>query len=306
MKKTAVLFGGPSPESGVSSRSAKGIMNALQTIGYNPQLIEYETNICRHLKDFDTVFNIMHGKPGEDGIVQGMLENINIPYTGSGVIASALTINKYYTQTVLKSIGIPTLRSLFINSKIFTEDRDIIKKNFEKKIILKPNTGGSSVGTQIISPSDTGLIEDGLEEYDAFIAEEYAEGGQEITVGVIEENGIPRALTPLELRPRNVFYDYEAKYTKGMTQFILPPELDGHIIEELKHSAVRVFEYLNLKSFARVDFIVRSGSIYELEVNSVPGMTDVSDLPAEAEFDAIDYNELVKIIMQTAGVNKDA
>ncbi len=305
MKKIAILYGGPSNESEVSKRSALNVFNVLKK-SCHCEMVEFGKDIETRIKTFDEVFNIMHGTPGEDGIVQGMLECLGIPYTGSGVIASALTINKFNTQSVMERMRIPVPKAVFINKHVLDNNADILKI-FSKKIIFKPNTGGSSVGSFIADANISyDKLNNKIEQYGAYIAEEYIDSSKEITVGIIEKSGKPFVLTPLELKPGNIFYDYEAKYTKGMTEFILPPELDQNVIEQIKKYAEQIFISLNLKSFARVDFIIKGNDIFELEVNSVPGMTDLSDLPAEAEYDGISYDELVNIIIQTTGVNKDA
>lgn len=305
MKNIAVLYGGPSTESEVSKRSAENIYRALSK-KHKCEKVEFDSNVLEHLKKFDTVFNIMHGKPGEDGIVQGMLETMKIPYTGSGVIASALTINKFSTQAIMDKLNIPVLKNCLIRKHDIKNSMKALK-DFDCKFILKPNTGGSSVGAKI---ADSSISADEMNElvsrYGDYIAEEYVENGEEITVGIIEQNSRPLVLTPLQLKPKNTFYDYEAKYTDGMTEFILPPQMDNKLIEKMKEYAGHIFTALNLKSFARVDFIVRGNEIFELEVNTVPGMTDLSDLPAEAQYDGISYEEVVEMIIKTAGVNRDA
>ncbi|HAF07983.1 MAG: D-alanine--D-alanine ligase [bacterium] len=307
-ERVAVLFGGPSKESEVSKRSAIRVCDALLRKGYDAKKIEYDGKLIENLKGFDKVFNVMHGRPGEDGIVQGILEYLKIPYTGSGVIPSSLTINKYLTQQMVKSLNIPVLNSHYINRKIFEKDENIVEKNFKGKVILKPNTGGSSVGTFISDSSKAkDLLKNCLNEFNDYLIEEYLENGLEVTVGVIEYKGKTKVLTPLQLKPKNRFYDYEAKYTKGKTDFIIPPEVDRKTVELLMERTLIIFESLNMKSFARVDYIIdRNERIFELEVNSIPGMTDLSDLPMEAEYDGIKYDDLVEEILKSAGILKDA
>lgn len=305
-KKTAVLYGGPSTESAVSLRSGTKVHQALLRKGINAHMVEYAPGVENKLRGYDNVFNIMHGRPGEDGTVQGLLESMNMPYTGSGVIPCAITINKYFTQTLLSSFNVPVLKSIYVN-RFLMESGNPIQDAFSEEVIVKPNTGGSSVGTIIAKPAEArAFVMENLDKYSDFIIEDAVQGGIEFTVGIIEENGGPRVLTPLQLKPLNKFYDYEAKYTSGMTEFIIPPQIDRTLIEQAKHISAEIFRKLKMKTFARVDFIVKGDAIYELEVNSIPGMTDVSDLPYEAAFDGIEYDELVLRLLNTAGVNKDA
>ncbi len=304
-KRTAVLFGGPSSESQVSLRSGTKVHQALLSKGINAQMIEYKDGVENILKEYDNVFNIMHGRPGEDGTVQGMLESLNIPYTGSGVIPCAITINKHYTQTLLSSYSIPVLKSVYVNEHIL-KSGNIIEDTFRNEVIVKPNTGGSSVGTLICSPSEAReFIMDNAVKYHDFIVEEAVVGGAEFTVGIIEDNG-PKVLTPLQLKPKNKFYDYEAKYTSGMTEFVIPPQISNELLEQAKRITKEIFRIFRMRTFARVDFIVKGNEIFELEVNSIPGMTELSDLPYEAAYDGIEYDELVLKLLNTAGVRRDA
>lgn len=307
-EKIAVLFGGPSHESDVSKRSGQKVFDALIRKGYNAVKVEYDEKLLEKLKGFDKVFNVMHGRPGEDGVVQGILEYLRIPYTGSGVIPSSLTINKYFTQQMVRSLNIPILKSIYLNKIIFEKNENIVEKNFKHKVILKPNTGGSSVGTFIEESSKVkNILKESFLKFNDFLVEEYVEGGIEVTVGVIEYKGETKVLTPLQLKPKNEFYDYEAKYTKGKTEFLIPPEVDKKTIKSLMEKTKIIFESLNMRSFARVDYIIdRKMNIFELEVNSIPGMTDLSDLPMEAEYDGIKYDDLVEEILKSAGVSKDA
>ncbi|MDD3804404.1 MAG: D-alanine--D-alanine ligase [bacterium] len=307
-ERICVLYGGPSKESEVSRRSALRINHALLKKGYNSKLLEYGADSASQLKgNFEKIFNIMHGRPGEDGLVQGLFEHLQIPYTGSGIIPSAITMNKYINQQVVMSFGIPVLKSVYLNSDILSDDPGILKRNFPGKIILKPNTGGSSVGAFICKAEEAAeRLEGKIKEFGDYIAEEYVENGTEVTVGIIKDNGV-RVLTPLQLVPKNAFYDYHAKYTSGMTDFIIPPKLSSETTERMMKMSSEIFVKLRMDTFARVDFIVsKENEIYELEVNSIPGMTDLSDLPQEAEFDGIEYAELVEKLLMTAGVNKDA
>ncbi|PIP14170.1 MAG: hypothetical protein COX48_02220 [bacterium (Candidatus Stahlbacteria) CG23_combo_of_CG06-09_8_20_14_all_34_7] len=307
-EKICVLYGGPSKESEVSKRSALRVNNALLRKGYNSQLLEYSRDFTEYISGGHTsVFNIMHGRPGEDGMVQGILEHLKIPYTGSGVIPSAITMDKYVTQQAVKSFGVPVLKAIYLTKEILRENPSIIRDSFSSDVILKPNKGGSSIGVFISSSLNAAdKLYEKFNDYEEYIAEEYVSGGTEMTVGIIEENGA-RVLTPLQLVPKDTFYDYQAKYTSGMTDFIMPSRLNKLSVNRMMKISREIFIRMRMRSFARIDFIVtKDGEVFELEVNSIPGMTDLSDLPHEAEFDGIKYEDLVETLLRTAGVNKDA
>lgn len=304
--KIAVLSGGLSSEAEVSRRSGKGCYEALKRLGYtNVELIEVDTNIAQKLKDgnYDYAYNALHGKYGEDGCIQGILETLQIPYTGCGVMASAVCMNKEYTKRILSTCPeIPLIKSAFVKKG---EDVKEKTKDLKYPLITKPVSEGSSFGmTKVNTPDELEkAYQDAIKYNDDVLIEEYLVGIC-ATVGILEgENGL-FATEILELRPKNEWYDYEAKYTKGMTEFILPAELSADMTKQVKEIAIKAFDIAGCKGVSRVDFLIVDNIPYVLEINTSPGMTETSDLPAQANAMGITYDNLVQIILNGAGLNK--
>lgn len=304
--KIAVLSGGLSSEAEVSRRSGKGCYEALKRLGYtNVELIEVDTNIAQKLKEgnYDYAYNALHGKYGEDGCIQGILETLQIPYTGCGVMASAVCMNKEYTKRILSTCpDIPLIKSAFVKKG---EDVKEKTKDLKYPLITKPVSEGSSFGmTKVNTPDELEkAYQDAIKYNDDVLIEEYLVGIC-ATVGILEgEDGL-FATEILELRPKNEWYDYEAKYTKGMTEFILPAELSEEMTKQVKEIAIKAFDIAGCKGVSRVDFLIVNNIPYVLEINTSPGMTETSDLPAQANAMGINYDNLVQIILNGAGLNK--
>ena len=303
--KIAVLCGGMSSEAEVSMRSGKGCYDALQRLGFkNSEMVVVDENIAEVLKKgkYDYAYNALHGKYGEDGCVQGILEILKIPYTGCGVMASAVCMHKEYTKRILSKTDIPLIKSVYVRKG---EDVFEKTKNLKYPLITKPVCEGSSFGmTKVNKPEE---LEDAYKlaaKYNPDVLIEEYLVGIGCTVGVLEDNGIPFATEILELRPKNEWYDYEAKYTKGMTEFILPAELSAKMTARVKEIAVKAFETAGCSGVSRVDFLVVGDIPYVLEINTSPGMTETSDLPAQSAVMGIDYDHLVLLILNSAGLNK--
>ncbi len=304
--KIAVLCGGMSSEAEISRRSGKGCYEALQRLGYkNAELIEVDTNITEKLKEgkYDYAYNALHGKFGEDGCIQGILEILQIPYTGCGVMASSVCMNKEYTKRILSTCpDIPLIKSVFVQKGDDVKEKT---KNLNYPLITKPVCEGSSFGmTKVNTPDELEKAYlDAIKYNDDVLIEEYLVGIA-ATVGVLEgENGL-FATEILELRPKKEWYDYECKYTKGMTEFILPAELSEDMTKQVKEIAVKAFKIAGCKGVSRVDFHIVNNIPYVLEINTSPGMTETSDLPAQANAMGINYDNLVEIILNGAGLNK--
>lgn len=294
-KRIAVVCGGWSSEREVSLRSGEKVFNALKKKGYQVIKIDLDRDFVQTLKKekIEFVYNILHGCPGEDGTIQGMLDLLQIPYTGSGVLGSAMAMNKIVTKQLFAVNNIPTPAYVIIRDKV---DMQAIER-LGDPIIFKPYAEGSSVGViKYNSIADFKKeIDKLLQQYSYGIVEKYLQG-MAITIGVLENKTDIRALPILELVSKNEFYDYEAKYSPGKTEFILPARLDESLTRKAQELAVRVHQVLWCYGVSRVDMIVVDRDIYVLEVNSLPGMTDMSDLPAEAKAEGISYEDLVEQI----------
>lgn len=305
--KIAVLCGGMSSEAEVSRRSGKNCFGALQRLGFkNAELVEVDKNIAQKLQDgkYDYAYNALHGKYGEDGCIQGILEILQIPYSGCGVMSSAICMNKEYTKRILSTHPeIPLAKSAFVR-----KGEDVMEKtkNLKYPVFTKPVSEGSSFGmTKVNSKEELKAAYDEAVKYnDDVLIEEFI-NGVFVTVGVLEKDGKNFATEILEIRPKNEWYDYEAKYTPGMSKFILPANLSKELTEKVKQIAVIAHETAGCRGVSRVDFMISDDGIpYVIEINTSPGMTETSDLPAQSKIMGIDYDNLVEIILSGAGLNK--
>ena len=306
--KIAVLCGGLSNEREVSLRSGRNVFKALIELGYKDvTLIDVDRNIASILVDTKIEFaiNMLHGRYGEDGCIQGVLEFLNIPYSGCKVKASSICMDKIMTKRVLSTIPeIPLIKSVNVTKDDYKEKI----KELNYPIIIKPANEGSSIGmTKVDSENelDSAIIE-ALKCDDEILVEEYLQGSS-ATVGVLErkkENGeIETFATPiLGFKTKTQWYDYEAKYTKGLTEFILPADFDEELTKKIQDLAIKAHKTCSCKGVSRVDFLVYNNIPYILEINTNPGMTDTSDLPAQANEMGIDYNNLVELILKTAEI----
>ena len=294
--KIAVLAGGMSSEKDVSMRSGKGCFDALQRLGFkNAELVVVDVDIANKLKTgkYDYAFNALHGKYGEDGCIQGILEILRIPYTGCGVMASSLCMNKEYTKRILSTRkDIPMAKSAFVRKgdNLFDKTKDL-----KYPLFVKPVSEGSSFGmTKVDKKEDLqAAYETAVKYNDDVLVEEFIDGFF-VTVGVLEKNGKPFATEILEIRPKNEWYDFEAKYTSGMSDFICPANLTPEVTKRVKEVAVKAFETAGCRSVSRIDFMMMNDIPYLLEINTSPGMTTMSDLPAQAKAMDIDYDNLVQ------------
>jgi len=305
--KIGVLSGGLSPERDISIRSGNNIFNALSNLGINSVIIDVDRNISDTLatEKIDLAFIALHGKYGEDGCIQGLLEIMGIPYTGSSVCASANGMNKFLTKKILMASGIPVPAHVELTGDINTLKKQI-KTELGFPVILKPMEEGSSVGVELIHSEnefDSRFISY-TSEHPCSFAEKYIKG-TELTVGVIGNKNDITVFPILELRPKNEFYDYEAKYTKGMTDFIIPAEIPQDLTEKIKDLSVKGFKALGLSGVARLDLMLDDKlNPYFLEANTIPGFTETSDIPAMAQAVGMSFEELVVKIMDCVEFNK--
>jgi len=291
-KTIGVLMGGTSSERDVSLRSGTAILKALLNLGYNAKGIDVGADICQMIQknNVEIAFIALHGGSGEDGSIQGLLEVLGIPYTGSGVLASALGMDKLASKLMFKSYGIPTPEF-----ETLTE----IKKPFMKyPIVLKPQKEGSSIGVSIVKNNDKfdEAIKHALSFNGVALVEEYVEG-KEVQIGILNDN----VLGGVEVVPQSEFYSYEDKYKEGRTEYFLPPRLDKQTYEWTKEIAFSASKAIGAEGATRVDLIVDNKSqIFVLEVNTVPGMTETSLLPKIAGYAGMEFPQLVEEILGSA------
>ena len=304
-KRIAVLMGGKSGERDVSLRSGKNVFNSLNLQGYSVVSLDADDKLVDNLKKskVEIAYIMLHGRFGEDGTVQGLLEHQGIPYTGSKVLASALAMNKVAAKRIFEAVGVPTPKYLAVNSDAdISEEIFKIKRVFPFPLIIKPVSEGSSLGVSIVKRVEDldKVLKKTFEEYKDILVEEYIKG-KEVTVGILGKNSETKALPVLELKSKNEFYDYHAKYTAGQTDFILPAELSKDLYEFTQKIALNAHNALGCYGVSRVDIMVSGDNIpYVHDVNTIPGMTAQSDLPAEAKCAGISFDELVVKILESA------
>lgn len=293
-KRILVAMGGWSSEREVSLKSGNKVYEALRSFDLNVERIDIKTSkdICSKLKkeEIDVVFNIIHGTPGEDGLLTGYLEMVGIPYTGSGPEASVVGMDKFFTKILLEYYNIPVPPWQIISN--------IDDINLAFPVIVKPLREGSSVGIELIkNRKDLDKVALLLKRYKKLLVEKFFTGING-TVGIL----IDRALPVLELEVvSKEFYDYDAKYTKGATRFIIPARIKEDIRERIKAIALKIHNIVGARGFSRVDFVTdREGNPFFLEINIVPGLTELSDLPFEARHAGISYNDLMLYILSSS------
>ncbi|HPF20938.1 MAG TPA: D-alanine--D-alanine ligase [Syntrophomonas sp.] len=308
-KRILVLMGGMSEERDVSLRSGKAIWEALLALGYEAQALDFNRTAIRDIIDYkpDLVFIALHGKYGEDGTVQGLLESLQIPYTGSGVATSAICIDKVLSKRIFTSEGIPNAAYQIINRPELDQP-DVIREQLLTRIglplVVKAATQGSSIGTYIIKDEKEIItaIEKAFQYSREVLVEAFIDG-QELTVAVIGNNE-PQVLPLIEITSANSFYDYESKYTKGMCEHIIPARIGEDSAAKIVSISQQVYKLMGCQGFARIDFILdKQGQPFVLEVNTIPGMTEMSLVPDAARAAGIEFNELVEIIVNMALAN---
>lgn len=294
--RIAVLIGGPSAEYEVSINTGKMVLENLDKKKYKAEPIVISRDGLwpisqENLKNnFNIVFIAMHGEYGEDGTIQNILEEVDIPYTGSGPKASKLGMEKIIFAKLMKKNNILT-------PQIFTD------KNIDLPLVVKPANRGSSVGVTLVKKlNELPEAVKYAKKYSRQIMFQKYIKGREFTCGVIEINKKPRVLPPTEIIPKNPFFDYEAKYVSGASQEITPPSnLSEDKFKEIQNLALRVHQLVGCRDYSRTDFLMDSeGEIYTLEINTLPGMTATSLLPQAAKVDGINFPQLLDIIIENA------
>ena len=297
--KIAVLMGGSGSEREISLKSGAAVLAGLRAGGFDAHSVDPMDGIGDLIRgDFDAAFIALHGAGGEDGCMQGMLEILKIPYTGSGVLASAAAMDKAFAKDLMRSRGIPTADYRVFNAPF--DENEVMELKLEYPLIVKPASEGSTVGicrvddeSRIVSAIDEAFSYD-----DKVLVERYIEG-REVTVGVLDGEVLPI----VEVRPKKGFYDYESKYTKGMTEYIVSADFDAEELKKMNDISLKLYELFGCRGAARVDIIINSDGPFVLEINTVPGMTETSLLPMAALEAGIGFNELVARIMNGASLD---
>lgn len=287
--KVGVLAGGPSNEREISLRSGRAVYTALVSEGLDAIFLDVRDDIYDIIKknNIDIAFIALHGRFGEDGTVQRILEEAGIPYTGSGVEASRLALDKIAAKEVFIKAGIPVPRYIALKKGRFAID-DVCAFGFP--MVVKPQLEGSSIGLSVVKGSGSleAAIDKAFEYGDEIIAEEYIDG-RELTVGVLDE----RPLAVIEIVTKNKVYDYNAKYDDPETRYIVPAPIEAESFKKAQELGARAHTALGCRSFSRTDMMMdKDGNIYVLEVNTIPGMTERSLLPKAAQADGVSFNSL--------------
>ncbi len=295
--RVAVLFGGKSAEREVSLKSGAAVLAALQAAGVDAFGIDAGDDLLTRLSNehIDRAFIVLHGRGGEDGSMQGLLECAGIPYTGSGILASALAMDKLRTKQVWQSLGLPTPRHAVLASE--RDCRDAAER-LGFPLIVKPAHEGSSIGMAKVAGVDE-LIEAwrAASTYDSQVLVEQWIHGPEFTIATLRGAVLP----PIGLGTPHTFYDYDAKYLANDTQYCIPCGLDAAKEQELKELSARACEAVGIQGWARVDVMQdNSGAFWLLEVNTVPGMTDHSLVPMAARAAGLDFQQLVLAILDAS------
>jgi len=293
--RVAVLMGGPSAEREVSLKSGRAVLHALQSLDVDSVGIDATSKVLDEIQSqhIDRAFIALHGRWGEDGVIQGALEVIGLPYTGSGVLGSALAMDKLRCKRLWQATGIPTPEYVLLEPGM---SADAVVEQLGLPIFVKPGREGSSIGvTKVESAGELQKAWDVARALDDQVIAERCILGQELTIAILGEQALP----VIRLETPRTFYDYEAKYLADTTTYHCPSGLDPAFEHELQQLALRAFKELDCRGWGRVDLMLdRDQRPYLLEVNTVPGMTDHSLVPMAARAAGIEFPELVRRILE--------
>ncbi len=298
--KVAVLMGGKSSERKISLKTGKAVLNALLEKGYDAEPLDpAEDNFVQKIRNYDVAFVALHGRYGEDGTIQGLLEVLEVPYTGSGVLASALALNKIYSKLVFEKFGVPTAPFVFFNRHA---DDVPSSSPLGYPVVVKPASEGSSIGTSFVhNDNEFELALEKAFEYDDSVLIEKMLRGKELTVGIVGSGSSLKVLPVIEIVPSNEFFDFEAKYTPGKTEYLVPAPIDEKEAKLVQEVALKAHNSLGCFGVSRVDLIWDNEMGPQvLEVNTIPGMTETSLLPKAARAVGISFSDLVELILKTA------
>ena len=291
-------MGGMSTEREISVKSGQAVYNALIQKGYKAVAVDVGKDVYSKLikEKIDMAFIALHGKYGEDGAIQGLLEIMGIPYTGSGILASAISIDKALAKKLFTLNKIPT--PAFEVVKKGNAAGNATFKNLGLPLIVKPNSQGSTIGVSIVSNKRDfqNAIKKAMKYDGAILIEKFIKG-RELTIGILSNKALPI----IEIRPKNGMYDFKAKYTRGMTEYIVPASISKILERRLTDIAFMAFNTLGCRNVARVDIMLdNKNRPYVLEVNTIPGMTEISLLPKAAACAGIGFPDMVEEILLNA------
>ena len=292
-KKVGVLMGGPSTERDISLNSGRAVVEALRAVGYDVAAIDLKGRELDLPTGIEAVFVALHGEFGEDGQVQTLLKERRIPYTGSGPEASRRSFDKLLSKRIFVEKGIPTPQFEILKTGQ--------NRTLPLPVVVKPVRQGSSIGVHILFEESgwPGALNEALSYDREVLVEAYIEG-RELTVGVVGEQVLP----VIEIKAPDGFYNYKAKYTKGLTQYIVPAQIPPNQVAECRRLALLTFNALDCKDVGRVDFrMTPSGELFVLELNNIPGFTGTSLLPKAARAVGIEFPELCDRILSMASVH---
>lgn len=300
--KIAVLMGGTSAERAVSLKSGQAVYSALQQSGADVVAIDIQAHAIEQLTgaDFDVAFIALHGRGGEDGTIQGVLEWLDKPYTGSGVMASALAMDKWRTKLIWQAAGLPTPKAFLLNAD---SDWSHLIDELNTDAIVKPAREGSSIGMRKVHTADD--LRDSFNfacEYDGLVLAESWVQGAEFTVAIVDGKALPA----IQLKTSHAFYDYDAKYQANDTQYLLPCGLPADKEMELQQLALKAFDVIGGQGWGRIDVMQdQSGQFWLLEANTSPGMTDHSLVPMAAAAIGMTFPQLViNLLIEARGRNR--
>ncbi|HNP03538.1 MAG TPA: D-alanine--D-alanine ligase [Rhodocyclaceae bacterium] len=293
--KVAVLFGGTSAERGVSLNSGSRVLAALQGQGIDAHPFDPANQPLDALKGYDRAFIALHGRHGEDGTIQGALEMMHIPYTGPGVLASALAMDKFRTKLMWRAAGLPIPEYAVLTA---ASDFAEVEEDLGLPLFVKPAREGSSIGvTKVKARGDLAAAYTEAARHDPLVIAEKAVLGGEYTVGIVGDAALPI----IKIEPATDWYDYEAKYLRDDTRYLCPCGLPAQQEERIRRQALEAFRILGGRGWGRVDFLMdEEGRHYFLEANTAPGMTDHSLVPMAARVAGMEYPDLVRRVLELA------
>jgi D-alanine-D-alanine ligase len=301
--RVGVLMGGPSSEREISFKSGKAVFSALKQAGVKTVAIDITTdnpqeNISLLKKyNLDCAFIALHGRFGEDGIIQSILEQMHLPFTASGVKASKLAMDKIGSLEIFSQGGLYVPKSQFLEKSVYQKEKTFIRQ-LGFPLVVKPANHGSSIGLSLLEDERQlpAAMELAFKFDEHIIMQEYI-AGRELTVGILEDTALP----VIEIIPHNKFFDFAAKYQDSLTQYIVPAILDQQVALEIQQLALKAHKLLGCYGCSRVDFILtKAGRAYILEVNTIPGMTATSLLPKAAKIVGIDFSRLCLKLLELA------